>query len=261
MKNPKRNQLFCIGLMITLVFLTTTSLPRILSPWEPVIPEEPGITSATVSARYSMITIPAGKWLPRRPQEERKTYGEWHGGSSIWGSPTSLTFWATLWKKKQVSPNDFRLLMAARVGVVHFVVLKNSKFGRDNMAKIMTKGIRIGAGEPGSTIGGIVKTFLTAYGLKPERHVILSISAKRTGQRHQRRCYRCGRTGQRLAGCLLQWTWQQPGGSTSSIFRMMLSKKLQALSPVFVKYVIPPGVYPGVDKSVNTFGYPAYMVV
>lgn len=163
-------------------------------------------------------------------------------------------------KTKKVSPKDFRLLMAAHVSIAHFVVLKDSPYGRNDLDKLMRKGVRIGAGEPGSAISGIVKLFLSVYGLKLE-----DMKPSYISQSEQVNAIKDGVIDVATLGSGLPVPSAMDLATTRGIHIINIPddiiNKLRKKVPLFVKYVIPPGVYPGVDETVNTFGIPAYMVV
>ncbi len=163
-------------------------------------------------------------------------------------------------KGKKVSTKDFRLLMAAHVSIAHFVVLKDSPYGRDDLNKIMQKGTRIGAGEPGSAISGITKIFLSVFGLK-----MSDMKPSYVSQSEQVNAIKDGVIDVATLGSGLPVPSAMDLATTRGIHIINIPdsviKKLRAKVPIFVKYVIPPGVYPGVDETVNTFGIPAYMVV
>lgn len=163
-------------------------------------------------------------------------------------------------KTKKVSPKDFRLLMAAHVSIAHFVVLKDSPYGKNDLDKLMRKGIRIGAGEPGSAIRGIVKLFLSVYGLRLE-----DMKASYVSQSEQVNAIKDGVIEVATLGSGLPVPSAMDLATTRGIHIINIPDdvihKLRKKVPLFVKYVIPPGVYPGVDETVNTFGIPAYMVV
>lgn len=163
-------------------------------------------------------------------------------------------------KGKKVSPKDFRLLMAAHVSIAHFVVLKDSPHGRDDLEKLMKKGTSIGVGEPGSAISGITKIFLSVFGLTLD-----DMDASYVSQSEQVNAIKDGVIEVATLGSGLPVPSAMDLATTRGIHIINIPdpviKKLQKRVPIFVKYVIPAGVYPGVDEAVNTFGIPAYLVV
>ncbi|MFH2129186.1 MAG: TAXI family TRAP transporter solute-binding subunit [bacterium] len=163
-------------------------------------------------------------------------------------------------KKKTVSPNDFRLLMAAHVSIAHFVVLKDGKYKKGDLDKIMQKGTRIGVGEPGSAISGITKMFLSVYGLTLE-----DMQPSYVSQSEQVNAIKDGVIDVATLGSGLPVPSAMDLATTRGIHIIdipdAIINKLRAKVPIFVKYVIPGGIYPGVDESVNTFGIPAYLIV
>lgn len=160
-------------------------------------------------------------------------------------------------KKKNVAPTDFRLIMAAHVSIAHFVVLKDSKY--NNLNDIMVKDIKIGVGEPGSAIQGISKIFLSIYGLTFE-----TVKAAPLSQSEQVNAIKDGVIDVATLGSGLPVPSAMDLATTKGIKIIEIPDdviaKLREKSPVWVKYVIPAGVYPGVDKQVNTFGIPAYLI-
>ncbi|MBI4764343.1 MAG: TAXI family TRAP transporter solute-binding subunit [Deltaproteobacteria bacterium] len=259
MKHMKKKEIFCISLTVLMVFLSSSLFAK---DFISLGSGDPGGTWYHIGNGISKVLNDHNRGWKMAPEAtaggtenlRRVARGELDLGI------THITDLLGNLKQKQVSPNDFRLLMAAHVSIAHFVVLKNSRFGRDDLAKIMTKGIRIGAGEPGSAIGGIVKTFFTAYGLKLEDAKVAYIS-----QSEQVNAIKDGVIEVAALGSGLPVPAAMDLATTKGIHIINIPDdvvdKLRALSPVFVKYVIPPGVYPGVDKSVNTFGIPAYLIV